>query len=272
MAITIDTTQLNDFATVLKQAFGEFKEESIPKSRVRKIYFVKRDQLRNTISSIRVVIPAGTKATPVPNGVAADKWKWVIDNLAAAEKWLKDELKKVPANAPVPAPDKNPYVDTKSAAKRYSRRQEAVKTLKKRLIDVYGEKKGKLRFKVYEKMAKDVGQSGSPSALWSFANGQTNEDIVARIAAKAAARSSGTTPEAAAAEVAATEAAAADAALVPATAQPTGIMGTLWPTDKPIYKRPAAIIGVAAVVGVVGWMVLSTPKKPTPPAKTEPTK
>jgi hypothetical protein len=267
-ATAVDATQVNDFSTVLKQAFGEFKEESIPKARVRRLYFVKRDQLKTVVSSIRVVIPSGTKASSVPSGVAADKWKWLIDNLALAEKWLKDELKKVPANTPMPPEEKPHHTGGKTKIKQRSRRKESRDDLKKTLISVYGEKKGKLRYKVYEKMAKDIGKEGSPGYMYALFAGRTTEALAESIRASTASAQSGATSSDAASDTALP----VDTAVV-AQVPASGISAMLWPTDKPIYKRPAAIIGVAAVVGIVGWMVLSTPKKPgTALAKVEPAK
>jgi hypothetical protein len=40
-----------------------------------------------------------------------------------------------------------------------------------------------------------------------------------------------------------------------------GLVSRLWPTDKPIYKRPAAIIGGAALAGLLGWLWYAHSKK-----------
>jgi hypothetical protein len=44
----------------------------------------------------------------------------------------------------------------------------------------------------------------------------------------------------------------------PAAEQPAqasgGLVARLWPPDKPIYKRPAAIGGAAIVVGLLGYL------------------
>ena len=266
--MAVDRQQVEDFLTMIKQAHGEFQAECIPKARKKRLYFVKRNKLKETITFIQRDVPAGTKATPVPAGVAQDRWKKLVDDLAAAEKLIREEQKKVAADVPMPEPTPNPYVDTKSSSKRYSRRQEAMKKLKKLLIDIYGEKKGKLRFKIYEGMAKAAGQPGSPSAMYGFFNGQGEEDVKTRVAEKAAARRGEAPAEGTAAATDATTALApADAAPAGAAAGATGgIMSTLWPTDKPIYMRPATIIGGVAVLGVVGWMLLS-PSKPKPAAK-----
>jgi hypothetical protein len=45
-------------------------------------------------------------------------------------------------------------------------------------------------------------------------------------------------------------------------------MASLWPTNKPIYKRPGAIIGGAALAGLLGWLWYTRSKKTTSTAIT----
>ncbi len=44
-----------------------------------------------------------------------------------------------------------------------------------------------------------------------------------------------------------------------------GALAWLWPSDKPVYKRPGALIGAASVFAVIGWLVFA-PKKAAPAA------
>lgn len=264
--MAVDSATVGDFNTMLRQAHGEFQAECVAKARPYRRYFATRDRLKSTITSIRNAVPAETKAAPVPSGVNASAWKKLIDGLAAAEKLLREEEKKVAANVPTPPPVKAPKTSGPKS-KQYYRRQESRRKLKKLLKEIYGNQKGALRYKVYEKMAKEAGQSkGSPGAMWAFFNGQ---DVEERIAQRATQRAAGGAADEAAAAAAA---AATDAGLAPvdpaAAAQVApagGIAAVLWPTDKPIYARPAAIVGVVAVVGVVGFLLLGTPKKPAAP-------
>lgn len=276
MPVTIDSAQLNDFSTMLKQAHGEFQAETTPRARKYRLYFVKRDKLKSVLTGIRNgvpagqgAVPAGTKAAPVPEGIQAAAWKAFLDAIAAAEKLLREEEKKVKSDAPAPDPVKPPTTSGPTAAKRLSRRREARNKLKKLLKDIYGDKKGKLRYKVYEKMAKEAGREGSPQALWALFNGDTVEGQQelkeATRARRAGAAAAGTSSGGGAATDALAPVDAAEAAVAAGT-QTGGIASVLWPADKPIYLRPATLIGGAVVLGVVGWLLLSPPK-PKPAAK-----
>jgi hypothetical protein len=267
--ITIDPATLGDFLTMVKQAHGEFQAECGTKARKYRLYFVKRDSLRNILSSIRNTVPAGTKARPVPSGVSEGDWKKLIDLLEAAEKLLREEAKKVKPDAPMPPPVRAPKTSGPTMTKRVYRRREARKKLKNLLKDIYGKDKGKLRYKLIEKLAKEAGREGSPQSMWSLFNGDTVEGQKA-VKAEAKARRAGTSSDSDtddASIIAPTDAATAGAI---AGQQPAGLMATLWPTDKPIYARPAAIGGALLVVGVVGWMLLSTPAKPAPRPAAKP--
>lgn len=261
----VEASQVADLTTMLKQARGEFQAECVAKARKYRLYFATRERLKNNITSTRNLVPAGTKAEPAPQGVQAGAFRALIDELAAGEKLLREEEKRVKADAPMPAPHKVPVTSGPTSAKRYSRRQEATKKLKKLLKDIYGDKKGALRFGVYKKWAKEAGQEGSPSTMWGFLNGDNIETRREIVAARTTGAASSTTA------AGATDSAAApiDAgAAAPQGAQAGGgVAAMLWPTDRPIYMRPAVIVGGVAVVGVVGWLLLSSkPKKAASPA------
>jgi len=48
----------------------------------------------------------------------------------------------------------------------------------------------------------------------------------------------------------------------------TGLVSRLWPTNKPVYKRPGAIIGGVALAGLLGWLWYARSKKTTSTAIT----
>lgn len=256
--MALDRQTVDDYHKILERTLSEFKEECGKKARARTIYFVRRDRLRDAIVTIRRSVPARTPASPVPQGVDAGNWQKLIGNLAAAEKRLADEAKIVPLSTPAPPPSKAPSKNLS-----YVKRQRWRRHLKDRLKDVYGKDKGKQRYKLYEKLSAQVGKgmANTCSVLHKLDSGVTVDEMRGERAANRASGASGED------ELTIAPAGAQQAQLQQAQSQQGGIAAFLWPTDKPIYARPAAIGGAVVVVGVIGWLLLSKPKKTAEPAK-----
>jgi hypothetical protein len=268
----VDAQQLNDTLTSVSYALKEFKSECRPKARPRQLYFVTWANLVNAMTLARNVaqVPADASASNVPEGLDARKWGKLVKALDDAGKLLRDEAKNVPPAkkppAPLPAPNLSGKNDT------LHNRSEWRRKFKKELNAIYGEKEGKLRYGRQENDPKDYGPK-----LKSRLDLATLEALMPSPASRAlstqrrsaASAIRGITTLQAQPLVPAQGQAQAAVTAPEQGATAGGLLGWLWPTAQPIYKRPGAVIGVAAVVGVVGWMLLSTPKAPEPKAEAK---
>lgn len=272
----MDAQALNDALTILAQRTKDFKAEGRDKARTRQLYFVQRGRLIWAVSGTRNTLPVPADASPdvPPEGIDAAKWRRLLELLSDAEKLLRDELKLVPASQPLPKPLPVPDNSGRNATERMRKRRRSRDALEATLKDVYGKKDGKFRFRQHEKLL-----STDKNEAWLIASYHPDlkvffygEQVPMAMAETASA--SGTTPRAQLAQrmrrmhTQARLLASRSTALQPAEQPPAqgGAIAWLWPGDKPVYKRPGAIIGAASILGVVGWLLFAPKKTEKKPA------
>lgn len=272
----MDAQALNDALTILAQRTKDFKAEGRAKARTRQLYFVQRGRLIWAISGTRNTLPVPPDASPdaPPEGVDAAKWRRLLELLRDAEKLLRDELKIVPASQPLPTPLPVPDNSGRNATERMRKRRRSRDALEATLKDVYGKKDGKFRFRQHEKLL-----STDKNEAWLIASyhpdlkvffyGEQVPMVMAETTAGAETASGARRSLIARSRLPLMQ---AQRFTSPQAATPAsgGAVAWLWPSDKPVYKRPGAIIGAASILGVVGWLLFApkkTEKKPAAESK-----
>lgn len=249
----MDAQQISDALTLIGQKLAEFKEELRDKARTRQRYFVKRGLLVQALRATRTInaIPADASPDSPPEGTDPAQWRRLLKLLQDAEKVIRDEAKKVPLTQAPPAP-LSPVVVTGSTP--YKRRQKAREALKKELISVYGEKRGKFWHQWHEKNKERrpdsarLLRSRHADLTVFFPGGVMPEPTTAGTESTTTARR---LPEGGLRLITPMR-----MQRVTPTAAPSGLLAMLWPTNKPVYKRPGAIVGAASLAALVGYLVL----------------
>jgi hypothetical protein len=257
----MDAQQIGDALTTIGQRLAEFKEELRDKARKRQRYFVKRGLLVGTLQLTRTAnaIPADASPDSPPEGTDPGQWRRLVKLLQDAEKVLRDEAQKVPAGQAPPAP--LPPV-TVSGSTPYKRRDKARDALKKELISIYGEERGKFWYQWHEKYK--ARRPDSARLLRS-----QHADLTVFFPGGVMPEPTGTATDGGSTSTAPRLPAGGLRLLAPmrritAPAAPSrGLLARLWPTDQPVYKRPGAIVGAASVLAIVGYIVLR-PKSEKP--------